>query len=96
MLEVATAIAAHFKLPEGDITHVRDRAFNDRRYFISDKKLMELGWREQVTWEEGLKKTIDWFLEHGKPEYWDNGKIEAALAAHPTLQQSTAVPVQIH
>lgn len=30
--DVANDIAAHFKLPEGKITHVRDRAFNDRRY----------------------------------------------------------------
>lgn len=95
-MDVARDIARHFNLPKDAIVHVRDRAFNDRRYFICDKKLLELGWTEQTGWEEGLKKTIEWFLEIGKPEYWDNGNVEAALAAHPTLQHSTAVPVRIH
>lgn len=35
-----------------------------------DKKLLELGWQEQTPWEEGLKKTVDWYLKHAKREYW--------------------------
>lgn len=35
-----------------------------------DKKLLELGWQENTTWEEGLKKTIDWYLKHATREYW--------------------------
>ncbi len=31
-----------------------------RRYFISDDKLKSLGWTESTTWEDGLKRTIDW------------------------------------
>ncbi|KFM28219.1 DEAD-box ATP-dependent RNA helicase 20 [Auxenochlorella protothecoides] len=96
VVDVATDIAKHFGLPANSIVHVRDRAFNDRRYFICDKKLLDLGWSETVDWKEGLKRTIDWFLEHGQPEYWSNGNMEAALEAHPTLQHSTAVPVRIH
>ena len=96
VVDVAADIARHFGLGPKRIEHVRDRAFNDRRYFICDKKLLALGWHETTTWEEGLKKTIDWFLKHGKPGYWDNGNVEAALAAHPTLQTSAAAPVAIH
>ena len=45
MLEVAHDIAAIFSLPESKIVHVRDRAFNDRRYYICDQKLAALGAR---------------------------------------------------
>lgn len=43
MLEVAHDIAAIFSLPKSKIVHVRDRAFNDRRYYICDKRLAALG-----------------------------------------------------
>jgi UDP-glucose 4,6-dehydratase len=39
---------------------VQDRAFNDRRYYIGNSKLHALGWQEQVSWEEGLQRTINW------------------------------------
>ena len=56
-----------------------------RRYYICDNKLNTLGWREKTTWEEGLKKTIDWYLQHGFKEFWDNGDVEAALQPHPVM-----------
>lgn len=56
-----------------------------RRYYICDNKLNTLGWREQTTWEQGLKKTIDWYLQHGFKEFWDNGDVEAALQPHPVM-----------
>ena len=55
------------------------------RYYICDNKLMALGWKEKTTWEEGLKKTIDWYLKNGFGEYWDNGNVEAALQPHPVM-----------
>lgn len=39
---------------------LQDRAFNDRRYYIGSSKLGSLGWRERTSWEDGLRKTIDW------------------------------------
>jgi UDP-glucose 4,6-dehydratase len=39
---------------------VQDRAFNDRRYYIGSSKLGSLGWQERTSWEEGLRRTIDW------------------------------------
>lgn len=88
VLDVASTICKLFGLdPKTQIKHVRDRAFNDQRYYISDAKMLELGWREEVEWESGIKQTVDWFLENGFSDYWDNGNVEAALSAHPTLQQ---------
>lgn len=49
------------------ITYVTDRAGHDWRYAIDSGKLMsELGWKPSVTFEEGLEKTIDWYLENGE------------------------------
>lgn len=52
---------------EGDseklITYVKDRPGHDRRYAIDATKLNKnLGWSPSVTFEEGLEKTIDWYL----------------------------------
>lgn len=45
------------------ITFVQDRAGHDMRYAIDSSKLQqELGWVPSVTFEEGLSKTIDWYL----------------------------------
>lgn len=47
------------------ITFVKDRPGHDARYAINASKLsQELGWKPSVTFEEGLKKTVDWFLEN--------------------------------
>jgi len=52
------------------ITFVTDRAGHDLRYAIDATKLKnELGWTPSVTFEEGLEKTVDWFLEN---EEWLN------------------------
>ncbi len=53
--------------PEGTseklITYVKDRAGHDLRYAIDSSKLQrELGWKPSVTFEEGLDKTVDWYL----------------------------------
>lgn len=45
------------------ITYVKDRPGHDLRYAIDASKInTELGWEPTVTFEEGLEKTIDWFL----------------------------------
>ncbi|HLO43076.1 MAG TPA: dTDP-glucose 4,6-dehydratase [Leadbetterella sp.] len=47
------------------ITYVTDRAGHDLRYAIDATKLMtELGWSPSVTFEEGLSKTVDWYLNN--------------------------------
>ena len=47
------------------ITFVKDRAGHDLRYAIDASKLMiNLGWKPSVTFEEGLSKTVDWYLNN--------------------------------
>lgn len=52
------------------ITYVRDRPGHDRRYAIDANKIKEeLGWEPSVTFEQGLSKTLDWYLQN---EEWLN------------------------
>lgn len=44
--------------------HVKDRDFNDHRYFISTEKLSKLGWKQRTPFEEGLEKTVNWYAEN--------------------------------
>ncbi|GFS38599.1 NAD-dependent epimerase/dehydratase family protein [Actinidia rufa] len=55
--------------------------FNDQRYFLDDQKLKNLGWSERTTWEEGLKKTMEWYVSN--PEWW--GDVSGALLPHPRM-----------
>jgi dTDP-glucose 4,6-dehydratase len=47
------------------ITYVKDRPGHDRRYAIDARKIeRELGWRPAETFETGIRKTVQWYLEH--------------------------------
>ncbi len=55
--------------PEGHslplITYVTDRAGHDLRYAIDSRKLQaELGWEPSLQFEEGIEKTVRWYLDH--------------------------------
>lgn len=58
--------------PKGDgsryaqqITHVTDRPGHDRRYAIDARKLeRELGWTPAETFDSGIRKTVQWYLDH--------------------------------
>jgi len=68
-------VAAKAKLdPEkvrSTITYVKDRPGHDRRYAIDCSKLKrELGWKQSVTFEQGLAFTVDWYLAN--PEWVKN------------------------
>lgn len=55
------------------ITFVQDRAGHDIRYAIDSTKLMtELGWKPSLQFEEGLEKTVDWYLQN---EEWLNNVV---------------------
>lgn len=50
------------------ITYVKDRAGHDRRYAIDASKIQcELGWSPSLQFEEGLERTVEWYLAH--PEW---------------------------
>jgi dTDP-D-glucose 4,6-dehydratase len=61
------------------MTFVEDRVFNDFRYHIDSSRLHQLGWKEQIAWEEGLRRTFEWFKKFSSRF----GDIENALVAHP-------------
>ena len=57
--------------PESRIAYVTDRKGHDLRYGIDAGKLrQELGWRPAVSFDEGLRQTIRWYLEHRS--WWEN------------------------
>jgi dTDP-glucose 4,6-dehydratase len=53
--------------PQSLISHVTDRLGHDRRYAIDCTKIQrELGWRPEVSFEEGLRETAYWYREHAE------------------------------
>ncbi len=47
------------------ITYVKDRPGHDRRYAINASKLQhELGWKPAETFESGIRKTVQWYLDN--------------------------------
>ena len=52
------------------ISYVRDRPGHDQRYSINPSKIKkELGWESKYTFREGLKKTINWYVNN--PEWFE-------------------------
>lgn len=53
------------EINESLIKHVKDRLGHDRRYAIDPTKIKnELGWEPETRFEDGIKQTIDWYLEN--------------------------------
>ncbi|MHC5060153.1 MAG: dTDP-glucose 4,6-dehydratase [Planctomycetota bacterium] len=66
-LEVVRLILKRLAKSESLIKHVTDRPGHDRRYAIDSTKIMtELNWKPSVTFEEGMEKTIDWYLKNNQ------------------------------
>lgn len=64
-LEITHLILEAMGKDESSIQYVEDRLGHDRRYAIANDKITsELGWTPSVTFEEGIKLTIDWYLNH--------------------------------
>lgn len=64
-LEITRIILNAMGKDESCIEYVEDRLGHDRRYAIDNKKIQtELGWKPSVTFEEGIKLTIDWYLKN--------------------------------
>ena len=64
-IEITKLILEAMGKDESSIEYVKDRLGHDRRYAISNDKIQsELGWKPSVTFEEGIKLTIDWYLKN--------------------------------
>ena len=61
-LEIVRTILHLLGKPESLIQYVKDRPGHDRRYALDSSKFQkELGWRPQVNFQEGVRKTIEWY-----------------------------------
>ena len=63
-LTVAEAILAHLKKPKALIRFVEDRPGHDRRYAVDCSRVRTLGWGPTVSFDEGLRATVDWYRAH--------------------------------
>ena len=66
-IEVAKMILGFLGKPERLITFVKDRLGHDRRYSLDYSKIRELGWSPRTTFEDGLEKTVNWYVSN---EWW--------------------------
>jgi len=64
-LEVIELILNRLGKPKSLIKHVTDRPGHDRRYAIDASKIIQsLGWQPSVSFEDGINKTINWYLQN--------------------------------
>ncbi|WP_332742550.1 dTDP-glucose 4,6-dehydratase [Hydrogenophaga sp.] len=73
------------------ISYVKDRPGHDRRYAIDARKIeRELGWKPAETFESGIRKTVQWYLDHpewvanvqsGSYRQWVQAQYEATITA---------------
>ena len=68
-IDIVKLICKALGKPESLIEHVTDRKGHDRRYAIDPAKIhRELGWLPETKFADGIKKTIDWYLNH--EDWW--------------------------
>jgi dTDP-glucose 4,6-dehydratase len=77
--QIADAVLELARKPESLKTIVPDRPGHDRRYLLDSTKLRgELGWRDEVAFEEGLAETVRWYEENRA--WWEPLKERAPVA----------------
>ena len=70
-IDVVKTILKALKKPESLIEHVADRKGHDRRYAIDPTKIHgELGWLPATKFEDGIQKTIQWYLDNR--DWWQH------------------------
>lgn len=67
-IQVAESLLLLLGKPKSLIQFVKDRPGHDRRYALCSQKLRALGWSPRYCFEEALKITVEWYLNH--PEWW--------------------------
>ncbi|RLI77059.1 dTDP-glucose 4,6-dehydratase [Archaeoglobales archaeon] len=63
-IDVAKLILKELNKPESLITFVEDRPGHDYRYSLDTAKIRDLGWRPRVKFEDGIRKTVRWYVEN--------------------------------
>jgi len=67
-IELARNVLRLLKKPEKLIKPVADRPGHDRRYSLSIAKIKALGWTPKIGFDEGLERTVNWYLDN--PRWW--------------------------
>ena len=68
-LDVVKTVLKELGKPESLITYVKDRPGHDRRYAIDPTKIHnELGWLPATTFDDGIRRTVRWYLDH--QDWW--------------------------
>ncbi len=67
-IEIAEFILQELGLGKEMIEYVKDRPGHDFRYSLNCEKIKRLGWKPENSWEEGLRRTINWYKENG--DWW--------------------------
>jgi dTDP-glucose 4,6-dehydratase len=68
-VDVANAIIDRLGADPSLLKHVEDRPGHDRRYSLDSSKLRRLGWTPAVSFEDGLRTTVDWYRENR--DWWE-------------------------
>lgn len=63
-ITVTKSILKHLGKPESLIKPVKDRPGHDRRYSVAIDKIRALGWTPRHSFQEGMKKTVQWYVEN--------------------------------
>lgn len=63
-IEVVRRILELTGRDESLIEHVEDRPGHDRRYSLGSEKLRELGWEPEVSFEQGIERTVEWYRDN--------------------------------
>jgi len=80
IIEIATKLTNILKLNNTNekwIEFIKDRDFNDQRYYICNSKLQNLGWQPLISFDKGLEMTVDWYCRN--LDHWKENDIQAAL-----------------
>ena len=70
-IDIVKFICEYLQKPESLIEHVQDRQGHDMRYAIDPTKIHdELGWLPETMFKDGIRLTIQWYLDNRK--WWEN------------------------
>jgi dTDP-glucose 4,6-dehydratase len=73
---------------ESHIRYVTDRPGHDRRYALDTSKLQGLGWRPEVDFDEGLRRTVEWYRDNRS--WWEPIKSGGGFAEYRRKQYGAA------
>jgi len=70
ILDLVQHIAQAMNVRDFSLRRVADRPWNDVRYWVHSDALRALGWKPNVSFEEGLRRTVEWYMDHKKSQHY--------------------------